>query len=164
MWGSVGLLRRGADVPARLLDVVTADNTCRSTLAKQLADIGLLERFPRRYWNQASLAEAEMVAWLMFPTELGRAPGEIHEIDVVPIDTEDGMADLYVFKYKTDPPHWAAKDGWMVGIAGPYPRTTQPTISGLGATFSSFKSLNSMTMEEHVQSLLNTVGGFGGAA
>jgi hypothetical protein len=129
MWGTVGLLRRGADVPATLLEVVTADNACRSTLAKRLDDLGLLERFPRRYWNQASLAEAEMVAWLMFPTELGRAPDEIHEIDVVPIDTENGMADLHVFKYKTNPPHWAATKGWMVGIAGPYLRTAQPTIS-----------------------------------
>jgi hypothetical protein len=163
MWGTVGLLRRGQDVPENLLEALAADNVCRNALAKQLEEIGLLERFPRRYWNQASLAEAEMVTWLMFPTELSRAPDEIREIDVVPIDTDDGLADLYVFTFKTDPPHWAAKNGWMVGIAGPYLTATQPTISGRGATFSNLKSLNSMTIEEHVRTLLDTVGSVGGA-
>lgn len=163
LWGAVGLLRKGEDVPENLLEALAADNVCRKELAKQLDEIGLLDRFPSQYWNQASLAEAEMVTWLRFPTELGRAPDEIREIDVVPIDTEDGPADLYVFAFKTDPPHWAAENSWMVGIAGPYLTATQPTISGLGATFSSLKSLDSMTVEDHMRTLLDIVGGVGGA-
>ena len=37
--------------------------------------------------------------------------------------------------------HWAAKNGWMVGAAGPFLRGEQPTTRSLGATFSRFEKV-----------------------
>jgi hypothetical protein len=35
-------------------------------------------------------------------------------------DEEGNKVDYHVFKYRVNEPHWAAKDGWMLGVVGPY--------------------------------------------
>ena len=99
-----------------------------------------------------------MVRWLAYPTELGRAPDEIDQIAVVPVEVEDGPADLYVFKFKTFEPHWAAKDGWTVGVSGPFLESEQPTPNGKGGTFSRFDSFDSQSIEQHVEAIRENFG------
>ena len=47
-----------------------------------------------------------MVDWLAYPTELGRAPEAIERVRVVAIDTAEGAAEMYLFRFKTAAPHW----------------------------------------------------------
>jgi hypothetical protein len=51
---------------------------------------------------------------------------------------------------------------WVVGVAGPFLVSDQPTFDSLGATFSRFECLSEKPLEEHVEALLGTVEGISG--
>jgi hypothetical protein len=148
----VALFRLDKDVDSKHVAVVGANAEMRLYLYHELKKRDRLTLCPEKYRSQAALAEADMVSWLMFPTELGRPPDEIELMKVVPIDTglRGGIYDYYLFRFRTHEPHWAAKDGWMAGVAGPFRRGTQPTPESLGETFSSFQKWDSKKPEEHV--------------
>jgi hypothetical protein len=110
--------------------------------------------------GQAAIAEAEMATWLAYPTELGAAPDEIELLRTVEFESPDGPVDLFVFRFRTHQPHWAAEDGWMIGVAGPYLRSLQPTTHGLGYTFSKLDGEDEMPIVDHVNGLLEIVAGF----
>jgi hypothetical protein len=131
---------------------VAASPEVRNWLYDKLEDMDRLALFPKQFRTQPAFAESAMVQWLVYPTELGSAPDQIQLAKVVPVDTRgpDGMLDYYVFKFRTFAPHWAAKDGWMAGIAGPFLRKDAPTTVAQGATFSKFESWGAKTPEEHV--------------
>jgi len=57
-----------------------------------------------------------------------------------------------------DEPHWAAKDGWMAGVAGGFARRDQPTTVAGGNTFSSFAAWDSQTPEGHVGEVTDLIG------
>jgi hypothetical protein len=61
-----------------------------------------------------------------------------------------GIYDYYLFRFRTKEPHWAAKDGWIAGVSGPYLRKDEPTTEPLGGTFSTFTKWDAKTPEEHV--------------
>lgn len=107
--------------------------------------------------RQGLIAQADMAAWLAYPTELGVEPDEIELLRAIEVQTPDGPSDLYVFRFRTSKPHWAAKHGWMVGVAGPYVRSDQPTAQGLGHTFSRLAREDALTLQEHVDDLIGAV-------
>src|SRR5262249_28755248 len=111
------------------------------------------ERHPIKYGTQSALAESDMVRWLIYPTELGCAPDEIEEIAVLPLSTDDEIADLYVYRFRTFAPHWGAEKGWMVGWSGPSLRSEQPTTCGLGRTFSHFEPFDPETIDDYLAGL-----------
>ena len=123
----------------------------RKVLYETLSSFERLELFPEEYANQEALAEADLVLWLCHPNELTSAPDEIELMATVPSpgSKPDGPARYFVFRYRVNPPHWAAKDGWMAGIAGPYPEEGEAIPHGQG-TFSRFDAYDSKTPEEHV--------------
>ena len=114
--------------------------------------------FPLAFRTQEAFAESEMVNWLIFPTELGRAPDKIELEAIVPRDTPSGAVQYYVFRFRTLPPHWAAKDGWLAGGAGPFLTKDGPTTEGGGDTFSTFTRWESKTTEEHARELTGVIG------
>jgi hypothetical protein len=157
LWGALGLLRSNVPVSDEAIERVAADAESRLPLFDCLAALGQTERYPTKYRNQSALAESNMVRWLIYPTELGRGPDEMEEIAILPLTTKDGMADLYMYRFRTFEPHWAAKDGWMVGAAGPFLRSEQPTTRSLGATFSRFEKFDTKTIEDHSVAILDTL-------
>jgi hypothetical protein len=66
-------------------------------------------------------------------------------------DTDAGWADYYLFRFRTAPPHWAARYGWIAGVAGPFLRKDAPTIQALGDTFSTFTPWDRKPPAEHVE-------------
>ena len=163
LWGALGLIRSGRLVAREVFRQIAEWPECRITLARQLQALDRSELFPADFSNQPSLAEAAMVDWLLYPTELGRAPDEIRQLESFPIETDDGVADLYVFAFRTHPPHWLADKDWVVGVAGPFLASDQPTFESLGATFSQFESLSVRPLEEHVETLRRSVEGISGS-
>lgn len=111
-----------------------------------------LDVFPEEYRTWEHLARADLVFWLCHPNELTSPPDEIELTATVdaPSATSDSPAQYYVFRYRVTEPHWAAKDGWMAGIAGPYETAGGPQPHGRG-TFSRFEAYDSRTPEEHVR-------------
>ena len=162
LWGAVGLMRTGQAVPPEVLRQIAVWPDCRITLGRELETLERPELFPDDFMNQPSLAEATMVDWLLFPTELGRAPDEIRQLQVMPIETDDGVADLYVFAFRTHAPHWLSEQDWVVGVAGPFLKDDQPTFESLGGTFSRFESLSEKSLDKHVEAILGTVAGIAG--
>lgn len=157
MWGAIGLERSGKSVSAQVIARIASDALCRQALYLSLRELGKLDRFPAEFATQSALAEADMVGWLAYPTELGSAPDEIELLTTVELPESDDRSDLYVFRFRKHAPHWAAEHGWMIGVAGPYLRSEQPTTNGLGATFSRMEAEDSKTLAEHIESNLGTV-------
>lgn len=160
MWGVIGLERLGWPAADSTIERVARDPTCRPALFKAFRDLGRLHRFPAAHLDQASLAEGEMVRWLQYPTELGAAPDEIELIRVDELSTDKGPCDLFVYRFRKHAPHWAATNGWMIGVAGPFLRSDQPTIDGLGLTFSRLDKEGEADLDDQVEAIIETLDGW----
>jgi hypothetical protein len=148
----LSLLQLKRKVSANDVAEVAASAEMRNALYDRLKPMNELELYPAKYSTQAAFAESDMVHWLIYPTELARVPDEIELMKVVPIDTglKDGIYDYYLFRFRTHEPHWAAKNGWMAGVSGPFARKDAPTTLALGETFSTFSKWDSKMPEELV--------------
>jgi hypothetical protein len=148
----VSLLRLGKPVEKKHVEDVAHHAEMRNWLYVALRRLGKSSLFPETYRTQKAFAEANMVNWLVYPTELNRVPDEIELMKVVTVDTglPGGIYDYYLFRFRTNEPHWAAKNGWIAGVSGPYLRKDQPTTDALGDTFSSFAKWDAKTPDEHV--------------
>lgn len=123
----------------------------RKVLHDALERHGRLDLFPIAYRTPEAMAEADLVLWLTHPNELDAPPAEIELMAKVPAPEPDLDGHHYfVFRYRTHPPHWAAEDGWMAGIAGPFTADGSESQSVSG-TFSRFEPYESRTPEEHVR-------------
>lgn len=142
-----GLIRSGREVPDAALASIAAEPAWRVPLYETLAAAGQRARFPAKFGTQEALAASEMCRWLAYPTELGRVPDEIELLKVVTRPGDHGPVDYYVFRFRTRPPHWAAKDGWLRGVAGGYVRSEEPTTRSLGGTFSAFEKWRTKSPE-----------------
>ncbi|HET7291739.1 MAG TPA: hypothetical protein VFM88_04890 [Vicinamibacteria bacterium] len=137
--------------PEELARFARAGDT-RKVLFESLREYGRLDLFPREHLTWEALAEADLVLWLWHPNELAAPPDEIELMKQVPAPDAEGSRELryFVFRFRTKPPHWASEDGWMAGVAGPYPTSEAPRPYARG-TFSRFEAYDSRTPEEHVR-------------
>jgi hypothetical protein len=152
LYGLLSLLRHDQEAEPIVAVEIAADPEARKWLFDGLQKLERTRLYPAEYRTQAMLAESDLVNWLLHPTELGRAPEEVELVRAVPFDTgtDAGWADYYLFRFRTDPPHWAGRYGWLAGVAGPFLRKDQPTIESLGDTFSAFTPWDRKTEVEHV--------------
>ncbi|MCE7042512.1 hypothetical protein [Dyadobacter sp. CY312] len=137
-----------ADVLPYAKNIVT-----RETAFQLLADYDKTNLFPNEYYNLISGAESHLSNWLEFPTELDAHPDEIEHIKRVTLDFDgkNNLVHYEVFKYRMNEPHWAAEDGWMLGVVGPYFEDSKP-YDFAQATFSRFGStLDKVTPEEEAK-------------
>ncbi|CUU34153.1 MAG: hypothetical protein K6U12_03510 [Armatimonadetes bacterium] len=152
LYAACSLLRLGESVPHETLRRIAADAETRRWLFEYLQRMELAHLFPEEYRNQAALAESDMVDWLIFPTELGCPPDEIQLVGVYTIETGDGLADAYLFRFRME------GEDWEAGLAGLYPLEEQPLIHGTGDTFSRFDKWQEYPAEEHVDRILDLSG------
>lgn len=144
-------LRSGHDPDPVDLERFARDRATRRVLYDALDHHGKLGLFPPEYLTPEAMAEADLVAWLVHPNELAAPPDEIELMASLPAPGSAFAGQRYfVFRYRTRPPHWAAADGWLAGVAGPYPREAT-FASGAPGTFSRFESYDSRTPEDHVR-------------
>jgi hypothetical protein len=146
--------------PADLERFAEARET-RKVLYDRLEHHGKLDLFPAAYRTPEAMAEADLVAWLHHPNELAAVPDEIELMATLPVPgAASPGARYFLFRFRTKPPHWAASDGWMAGVAGPYPPAAPFTPHAAG-TFSRFDAYDSRTPEEHVRLIHETTRGGG---
>jgi len=100
----------------------------RQTTFQILADHDKTNLFPKEFNNLISGAESNLANWLEFPTELDACPDEIEHIKRVTFDFDgqNNFVHYEVFKCRVNEPHWAAKDGWFLGVVGPYFDDSKP--------------------------------------
>jgi hypothetical protein len=153
----VSALDAGETPAAADLERFAADRATRKVLHEELEERGRLDLFPAGFLTQESMAEADMCAWLNHPNELAAIPDEIELMEVVPSPGDAGGR-YYLFRYRVREPHWAAKDGWMAGVAGPYP-AGGPVARTARGTFSRFEAYDSRTPAEHVRAVHDLIAG-----
>ena len=155
----ISLYRHKKEINPVVVNKIAADNEMRKWIFDFLDENRLRNKYPSKYFNQTDLAISDMVNWLIYPTELGSAPDHI-SLEKILTEKIDGFEhDFFIFKFKVDPPHWAADDGWMAGVAGPFKKDEQPTIKGSGHTFSNFAAWESKSAEEHFEDITGLVAG-----
>jgi hypothetical protein len=149
---ALSLLRLDADVDSGTVAEIAASAEARKWLFDGLQKLERFHLYPADFKSQAALAESDLVNWLIHPTELGRAPDAVELIQSVPFDTgtDEGWGDYYLFRFRTEAPHWAARYGWIAGVSGPFLRKDRPTVQALGDTFSTFTPWDRKTRSEHV--------------
>jgi hypothetical protein len=157
-FAAASLVRLGDPVSPDALERIASHAEMRNTLYEMLQHASRSELFPARYRTQEAFAESAMVNWLVYPTELGQVPDEIELMKVVTTGAPGEEQDYFVFRFRMDEPHWAAKNGWMAGVAGGFERRKQPTTDAGGDTFSSFTAWDSKTPEEHVGEITDLIG------
>jgi len=125
----------------------------RQTAFQLLADHDKTNLFPNEYNTLIKGAESNLANWLEFPTELDACPDEIEHIKRVTFDFDgqNNFVHYEVFKYRVNEPHWAAKDGWILGVVGPYFDDSKP-YDFPQATFSRISStLDKVTPDEEAK-------------
>lgn len=156
LFAIVSSLRHGVEVDERRLVAVASAAETRNWLYRNLQSLGREELFPEKFQTQEHFAESDMVNWLAYPTELGRVPDEIELMEVIPVESPEGPMSYYLFRFRTHPPHWAAEDGWMAGVSGPFRRGVL-SPDAYGDTFSTFESWDAKTSEEHLEEIRSLI-------
>ncbi len=115
-----------------------------------LHEQGKVDLFPKAYYTIKKAAESNLANWLAYPNGLDAIPDEVVHLEEVVIDFNGHDVIYHVFKYRAHPPHWAAKDGWMIGVVGPYFDDSKP-YNWPGGTFSRFKKVGEVSPRDEAQ-------------
>ncbi|MCW8138433.1 MAG: hypothetical protein KIT58_05955 [Planctomycetota bacterium] len=157
---AMSLMRLGTWVPGDELAWIAAHPRERWWLRRGMEELGRPHaELPPACTDQRQLAAGAMVEWLCFGTELGREPDEIELVHMqthAPARSRGRSLplDYYFFRFRVTEDHWAQKDGWMLGMAGGYPRVTGGTTESDGRTFSRFAKWEEKPLREHVADYL----------
>src|SRR5271157_4054689 len=65
---------------------------------------------------------------------------------------EGKSGSVFLFRFRAEPSNFASKRGWMAGVAGPYWDDDESPDFASG-TFSELTPFDSLTVEQHVESL-----------
>jgi len=146
-------LKNGQTLTKEDIFLYAQDIKTREITYKFLKENNMTDLFPKEYYTIVNAAETNLVNWLMFPTELGVCPNEIDYIKRVSIDFdgENHFVHYEVFKYRVNEPHRAAKDGWTLGVVGPYFDDSQPYEHFPSSTFSRGSPMDKISPEMEVE-------------
>ena len=123
----------GETVSPQEVATLAAQPEIRHMLFAVLRQMNRHDLLPNDYLSSISQGESALAYWMMHPNELQGAPEEIEFVETVkrPVNGQD--ADFHVYRYKMPSGHWAAKDGWLLGLAGPIRVDCEPYVDMLGA-------------------------------
>ncbi|SEK36727.1 hypothetical protein SAMN04487910_0357 [Aquimarina amphilecti] len=153
-FATISLLRRNQGVDKEIILAISKEDETRGLLYKHLKEYNKLSIFPKKHLNQKDLSRADMVNWLIYPTELARVPTNIELVKIFTIEYDDvGPADFYLWKFNADDETWK-KDGYMAGLSGPFVRKESPTMDAYGYTFSAFTKFKEKSPEEHFNEII----------
>jgi len=150
----ISLTKRSHNIKKEHILSIASDDETRGLLYNFLKENNSLNLFPKQYKNQEALSRADMVNWLIYPTELGRVPTKIELIKIITLKFDDvGPAEFYLWKFMANDETWK-NDGWMVGLSGAFIKSETPTMDSHGFTFSAFTKLNEKTPDAHFEEII----------
>jgi hypothetical protein len=141
---------------SEILPFVT-DLLTRLSAFQVLNDYKKTALIPKEIYSIEKGAESNLANWLAFPTELDRCPDEMEFVKRTTFFAFNKNAHYYVFKFRTHEPHWAAKNGWMIGIDGPYFDESQP-YEQPGGTFSRLNGFETTSADEEAKWVHENIG------
>ncbi len=98
--------------PARQIEV-------RYFLFHLLREKGRDDLIPTNFSFKVDQAQAALAYWLMHPNEMGDPPEKIEHLQELTRDLKGEPVQFHLFRYRMPEEHWAAEDGWRLGIVGP---------------------------------------------
>jgi hypothetical protein len=119
------LLKTKKEIPEKTVAILANDLVYAEGLYTLLKFADKVSLFPTELINDVYLAKSDLVHWLTFPTELGKAPDEIEYVGKTKVKKEE----YYIFKYKSDSDKLSddLRGKWLIGWA-----------NDEGGTFSNF--------------------------
>lgn len=142
-------LRRGGELTADDVAPAAASPETRRALYDFLKDARKVSLMPRGSRTQAAMAEADLVRWLGFPTELGHRPDDIESAHVVTVEGDpSGPLDWHLLRFRSSAPKWSDA-GWMEGVSGPWRRKEGPAGRALSEPTTAYRPWSERSPEEH---------------
>ncbi|MCM1368440.1 MAG: hypothetical protein NC184_06515 [Roseburia sp.] len=132
----------GRDVDGKVIEELAADLVYAELLYSSLKSHGKAGLFPQRFASKEYLAKSDLTHWLVYPTELGKAPDAIEYLGKVGVKFKP----YYIFKFMSDSDNLSDEDKnvWLVGWSA----------SG-GNTFSRFDKLSDFDKGDIKKTLKN---------
>jgi hypothetical protein len=158
MFAIRSLLKLGQEVDKKEIELVASNPETRNYIYDALLLMKKDDLIPEQYRTQSAFAESDMVNWLTYPTELGRAPDKIELMKVVEVDTKsnDGVVEFYIFRFMSNHENWK-DEGWMVGLSGYFPKKDKPSTLSYGYTFSTFEKWDEIDKDEYVKEIMELI-------
>ncbi len=159
-WGVAALAVRGVDVPWDRVWMTSHEPVPRSVLMERLDRVGLLgpvfDRSGRRR-DGVLRAEADLVAWLARPGELGCVPDEVEHVATRVANVAAEGTGFHLFRFRTRSPHWASARGWMVGAAGLYREDGTVPDGVVRVAVSQYDCEDAASLEEHFDAMASAI-------
>ena len=121
------LFTLGADVSQSVIRALAQDLEYANLTYDVLQQHGKTEHFPENCTTEEYLAKSDLVRWLTFPTELGKAPDEIVYIGRIKQLFKKEVFHVFKFRSDSDTLEDGLKNKWLIGWS-----------SNEGGTFSNF--------------------------
>jgi hypothetical protein len=126
-------IRAGQAVFPQEVEVLAARPELRFMLFALLREAKRPEFVPSGYSSSPAQGESALAYWMMHPNELQDAPETIECVETIKRTVDGREADFHVYRYRMPASHWAAKDGWILGVAGPMKPDAEPYADMPGA-------------------------------
>ncbi len=126
-------IEAGETVTLQEVAVLAARPENRFVLFAMLRHMKRSDLLPGNYSSSAAQGESALAYWLMHPNELQEAPAAIELVETIKKPIDGREAELHVYRYRMPEGHWAAQNGWMLGVAGPMPKAGEPYSEMPGA-------------------------------
>lgn len=126
-------IEAGQSVSSQEIEAIAARPEIRFMLFAMLRSMKRPELLPDKYSSSVSQGESALAYWMMHPNELQDAPEVIELVETLRRPVGGQQAEFHVFRYKMPAGHWAAKDGWILGLAGPMDIGLEPYSEMPGA-------------------------------
>ena len=125
----------GEEVTAHEVYALAERPELRYMLFTGLREMGHGDLLPHDFDDPVCQAEASLAYWMMHPNELQDPPASIEHVAALTRPAGSREAAFHVFRYRMAEGHWAAKDGWLLGVVGPMDDTVEP-YTALPSAFS----------------------------
>lgn len=130
------LLTLGCTVPDGVISALAGDLEYACLTYEMLNRTGNGDRFPKEYSGEEYLAKSDLVHWLTFPSELGKAPDDIVYIGKIRQLFKREVFHVFKFRSSSDTLDEERKNKWLIGWS-----------SNQGGTFSNFDEFAAFEME-----------------
>lgn len=119
-------LSLGKPVDAAEVKSLAETHSNRPMLYDVLKHFEKLDLFPQQFMTREAQGQGQLAYWLMHPNELQEDPEDIEHVETIYRELDGQQAAFYIYKYRMRADHWAGKDNWLLGFAGPYFEASVP--------------------------------------
>jgi len=151
MFAMGALLRRGTEPDPQLLSQLAATHEIRNNLFYLLKSRNRLDLFPAEFLTLDAFAASEMVEWLSYPAELGEPPAQLALVTRITGDQGGQKKVAYLWRFSDG----AGKQ--YASLSGVYDQQVEIGPVYGDHTFSAFNEWASMSEEDHIKTIFETL-------